>query len=191
MPRTSTTYIPNTHTLGGVVFTEALCKHLPVIYQLRWIHLKQYVLVQCVLQSVSVCFTSQYELCKAAVCWLWFCIWMQSSIFPHDCYMIAALLRCYPTLKATRVEDLAVPHRMQGGDFLQWLPQKTEDHDYNKSLFHALRGPIPSSSVHQKYPRNHRCRGQVVGQHSKVHVLKSLKLLHRTIIFSCFDILLL
>lgn len=31
----------------------------------------------------------------------------------------------YPTLKETRVEDPAVPHRMQGGDFLQWLPQKT------------------------------------------------------------------
>lgn len=31
----------------------------------------------------------------------------------------------YPTLKETCVEDPAVPHRMQGGDFLQWLPQKT------------------------------------------------------------------
>lgn len=45
----------------------------------------------------------------------------------------------------TRVEDpAAVPHRMQGGDFLQWLPQKTGGHDYDKSLFHALRGLIPS-----------------------------------------------
>lgn len=60
--------------------------------------------------------------------------------------MIAALLLCcYPTLKRTRVEDpAAVPHRMQGGDFLQWLPQKTGGHDYDKSLFHALHGLIPS-----------------------------------------------
>lgn len=69
------------------------------------------------------------------------------SIAPHDCYMIAALLRrSYPTLeKRTCVEDPApAPHRTQGGDFLQWLPQKTGGRDYDKSLFHALRGPIPS-----------------------------------------------
>lgn len=71
---------------------------------------------------------------------------MQFSIFPHDCYMIAALLLCrYPTLKETHVEELVVPHRMQGGDFLQWLPQKTGGHDYDKSQFHALCGLIPSS----------------------------------------------
>lgn len=37
----------------------------------------------------------------------------------------------------------AAPHRMLGGDFLQWPPQKTGGRDYDKSLFHAPCGPGP------------------------------------------------
>lgn len=40
-------------------------------------------------------------------------------------WLLHFFLRRYPTLKETCVEDPAAPHRMQGGDFLQWLPQKT------------------------------------------------------------------
>lgn len=46
---------------------EALCKHLSVMYQLRWIQTKQNLFLQFLLQSVSVCFTSQCELCEATL----------------------------------------------------------------------------------------------------------------------------
>lgn len=92
--------------------------------------------------------------------------------------MIAALLRrCYPTLeKRTCVEDPApVPHRTQGGDFLQWLPQKTGGRDYDKSLFHALRGPIPSCQFTKSISGLVDAGAGLWVNRRKVHDLKRLR----------------
>lgn len=48
------------------------------------------------------------------------------------------------TTKQLEEDAEAAQHRTHGGDFLQWLPQKTGGHDYDKSLFHALCGLTPS-----------------------------------------------
>lgn len=144
-----TTYTPSAHTEEGGGCVKALCKHLPTIYQLRWIQMKQSLFLQFLLQSVSVCFTSQCELHEATLDSAvgWYGAWQHVCDSAYECepssfHMVAALLPCcYPNLKRTHVDDPgAVPHRMLGGDFLLWLPQKSGGRDYDKSLFHARHG---------------------------------------------------
>lgn len=63
--------------------------------------------------------------------------------------IVSWLLHFFCTVTQTTQELVwrilaAAPHRMLGGDFLQWPPQKTGGRDYDKSLFHAPCGLSPS-----------------------------------------------
>lgn len=70
---------------------------------------------------------------------------MQSSISPHDCYMIAALLLV--PLPDPQRNSCGGPSRTAqdaGWGFSAMATTKDCGHDYDKSLFHARHGLIPS-----------------------------------------------
>lgn len=74
---------------------------------------------------------------------LWFHMWMQSSISPHDCYMIAALLLVpLPDPQRNLCEGPSRTAQDAGWGFSAMAATKDRGHD--KSLFHARHGLIPS-----------------------------------------------
>lgn len=63
----------------------------------------------------------------------------------HSTWLLHFFCAVIRTSKRAHVDDSgAVPHRMQGGDFLLWQPQKSGGRDYDKSLFHARHGLFPN-----------------------------------------------
>lgn len=80
------------------------------------------------------------------------------------------------TLRRTSVEDpAAVPHRMRGGDFRQWLPQKTGGCLRIKAYFMLSMAWFQTSGSPKV---SQGSQGPALGQQTKVHVLRDLRTLN-------------